>query len=358
MASVPNFGLLNNAASGIREAMIQYQSMKNNDRVAKLQEMAAGVQPGENGEYQFTPQKQQEIDFQNQMHSHQLNEAQRSEREEDPASAESQAARGILQSYAGGKYQIPESISATQAKNYMGLIGTGLKNDAMMTALGARTNMQGQRLDLQKQGMGLRQANAQGQAGARYSKQMTGTEDQLMAANRVADLTSKISAKDLQSTPQLRSDLSAALSTMLSGGKPATVYGMSHQDFDSLYGRAQKAQQFLTGDTGDSMTEPQLAQLTKDVNALRSEYGRQHQVKFKSFEQSESPMFTPGLESRYQTFRSGAGVDQGQDQSGASGLLKSPGGAQQDPDAVKYSQMHNLPYPQAKAIMDARKAGQ
>jgi hypothetical protein len=163
----------------------------------------------------------------------------------------------------------------------------------------ARLGMAGEKLDLSK-------GNQQMAAGKQYSHEMGDSENQLLAANKATSILDKISSKDLQSTPQLRSDLAAALSSMMAGGKPATVYGMSHQDFDSLYGRAQKNYQFLTGDTGDSMTDAQLTQLKKDVHALQGEYQQQRKIRYDSMKQSIPENVRPSLDKRYETFTDGA----------------------------------------------------
>lgn len=63
MADSTNYGLLTNMASGIREAMNTYSTLKNQNRQQKLAELQAGVQVGDNGEYEFTPEMQQKKSF-------------------------------------------------------------------------------------------------------------------------------------------------------------------------------------------------------------------------------------------------------------------------------------------------------
>jgi hypothetical protein len=121
-------------------------------------------------------------------------------------------------------------------------------------------------------------------------------------------LVNKVSSGQLQSTPQLRSELSASLGSLINQGQPATVFSMSHQDFDSAYGRLQKGLQFLTASTGNSMSEQQLAQLKKDVGALQSEYAVQHETKYNAFREGMPEQFTPKLDNRYKAFRKGVGI--------------------------------------------------
>lgn len=145
-------------------------------------------------------------------------------------------------------------------------------------------------------------------ANKQYSQEMGPIEKQLLGSNKIMSLVNKISAKDLQSTPQLRSDLSAGLGSLINQGQPATVYSMSHQDFDSAYGRMKGALQFLTAGTGDSMSDQQLNQLKKDVQAIQNEFSTQHQTKFDSFKEGMPDQFVPKLDKRFNSFRKGAGI--------------------------------------------------
>lgn len=141
------------------------------------------------------------------------------------------------------------------------------------------------------------------QANQKYEQTMHNTESQLYAANRVSKLIGGIKSGDLVGTSQLKSDLSGALASMLNNGKTATVYGMSHQDFNSAYGDVQKMYGYLTGETPGTITDEQLNQLGKDIQALRKEYELQHSVTFNSFTKGLPDSVTPKLVDRYNYFR-------------------------------------------------------
>lgn len=141
------------------------------------------------------------------------------------------------------------------------------------------------------------------QANKQYSSELGNTETQLLSANKVLKLTAGITAEELKSTPQLKSDLSGALATMINQGRPATVYGMQHQEFDSAWGSAQKALGYLSGTTPDTMTNAQLGQLVKDINVLKKEYSIQHQQKFNAFVEGLPESTRPMLKNRFNTFR-------------------------------------------------------
>lgn len=147
------------------------------------------------------------------------------------------------------------------------------------------------------------------QANQKYESTMHNTESQLYAANRVNTLISGIRAGDLVGTSQLKSDLSGALASMLNNGKSATVYGMSHQDFNSAYGDVEKAYGYLSGSTPGTITDDQLSQLGKDVAALKKEYMLQHQVQYNSFSKGLPDSVVPKLNDRFNYFRNSI-VDQ------------------------------------------------
>jgi hypothetical protein len=59
-----NWGLLNNMASGIKEAMTLYQTTQANKRQEKMMGLLQGVETNpETGEFQYTPEKQAEIEL-------------------------------------------------------------------------------------------------------------------------------------------------------------------------------------------------------------------------------------------------------------------------------------------------------
>lgn len=289
--TMPNYGLLSGLAEGVKQGMITYQTMKGIQHQNQMQELAAGVQKNpDTGNLEYTPAKQAMI--------------QRQADEVNPNSDISQSmaySRGILAN--AGNPNIPKDIfsgkSAADQKDLEGLAKPDISGNYGLMGKQTLANLMGQRV---QQGNARIQMSANNQ----YSQQMKNSENQLLSANRVNSLIQGIHAGNLQSTPQLKSDLSAALAQMLNAGKPATVYGMSHQEFDSAYGRAQKMYQFLSGTTGDSMTEPQLQQLQKDVLALEHEYQKQREVQYNSFKQGMPGQVVQGLDNRYQTFTQGA----------------------------------------------------
>ena len=294
--TMPNYGLIQGLANGLKEGLVTYQTMSNLKHQQKMQELAAGVTRNpQTGELEPTPESllkrqaesaknQQEIDMRNP--------------ESDLSKRVVGAGRGLLESsQAGAGQALPENMSAAEFKEISPIVKSDMSGQYGL--LGRQ--MTGQRIDRR---LGMQQENMQMKANKDYSNEVGPAEKQLYNANRVLEISNKIGTGDLQSTKQLRADLSSALAQMLSGGKPATVYGMQHQDFDSLYARAQNAQQFLSGTTGDTMTPQQLNQLKKDVKALRDEYALQHKQQYESFKEGLGDSVVPKLDNRFNKVRS------------------------------------------------------
>lgn len=239
----------------------------------------------------------------------------------------------------------------SQAKDIQGMKGEqaenvqGMKSDVMDKRLKMMEDMQKQRQDLQEKRFGLMESRLGMSANQNYSKEMHGVEDQLLAANKALSLVHGIQAKDLVGTSQLKADLSSALASMIAN-KPATVYGMQHQEFDSLWGRAQKALGFLTGETNETITEPQLQQLKKDVVALQKEYGQQREIRWNAYKEGVPQGLVPQLQNRYEKF--GQGVSQPAPVAAQPQMQAHP----QDSQAVQWAKQ-NPNDPRSQAILKA-----
>lgn len=191
-----------------------------------------------------------------------------------------------------------------ELKKYLGEKGIDSREDIANKRLEEMKDMFGKRMDMQNQRLELMNQRLQMAGNDKYSKEMHGPEDQLLAASKVMSLGKGIKAKDLVGTSQLKSDISAALAQMIAN-KPATVFGMQHQEFDSLWGRTQKILGFLSGETTGTITDAQLTQLMKDVQNLQKEYNLQREIKFNAFKANMPQGLVPGLEKRYETFGQG-----------------------------------------------------
>lgn len=180
---------------------------------------------------------------------------------------------------------------------------------------------------------------------SKYGQEMGLYEKTVMGANRALTIIDKIGSGDLKGTKQLKSDLAASLASMMNGGRPATVYGMSHQDFDSSYGAVQSLKDKLIGTTSDTITAPQLNQLKKDVEALRNEYLNNHEVAYQSFREGIPDRLREKVDKRFAEFRARATSSEGHGSKKSVSLM---------PEAKADSPV--VPHPQDKAAVEWAKA--
>lgn len=374
----------------------QLQMQKENNQMSRF---AQGVQLGDQGQMEYTPEmktqkalqaataqeglaeKGYEMDATGQVHPTELGtlkqqsllgSARQSADSSNPESKTSAqyrtVTRGVLKASGLDPSMITDDMSASDIEKMSekGLLGktvTGVYGErgrqAMADAMMKRAELSNQN----------RVVSNQSSANRQYSTEMKPFENTMQQADRSMEIANKISAGELKSTSQLRSDLSSALASMMNNGKPATVFGMSHQDFDSLWGRMQKAYGMVSGTTPDTMTNAQLNQLKLDIGALRNEYAKQHEIAYKSFREGLHPSVVNPLDNRYKTFRKSKGLntdleDQGAianeptsmlpaKQAAAPGPQAAPSPPHpQDNQAIQWAKQ-NMNDPRAQAILKA-----
>lgn len=294
---------------------------KMKERELKINLAKAGLLEGEDGSYTLTPQEQQKQDLETETKLGLL-------KKEGIDEAEGPFA----EKFARMKLSVtPEQ----QAK----LDSARMKDQSVQRRADQTADLRKQSFDLRKQNvesmMGTRDTRTQMMGNQQYTQNMKASEQALLSANKASSLIDGIASGTLKSTKQLSSDLSANLASLISGGRPATVFGMQHQDFDSAYKRVQNAYAMFSGETPNTMTKAQLQQLSADVKALQHEYGLQHEAAFKSFQANMPSHLQPGLQKRYETFREQTGVD---------------GLSSEDKQAIEWAQA-NRDKPEAQQIL-------
>lgn len=148
----------------------------------------------------------------------------------------------------------------------------------------------------------------QGQASSRYTQNLKTAEQGLIAAHRALDIVDKVDSGELQANKALRADLTGTLASLVGGGKPSTVYGQQHQEFDSAYQNVKDKLNYLQGDAKNTLPPAQLKQLRLDVKALQDLYGEQHRITYEGFRASEPDSVQPKLDQRYNTIRENYGL--------------------------------------------------
>lgn len=289
--------------NAMKQAQLQQQGfIKNPDyKPANQGFLGIGSSPEQGSPYIENEEHKQAGEYQKSL-------VQRNMRGLDPSSPESKSAQGVATEalrqypqYKGLLAQIP-TMSEADLKDQNGLIGKIVSGE--LAAKGQQARASGY------QGMNdIRQGNLVISANKEYEKNMNPAESQIASADKVNSLMQGISNKELKATPQLATELSSAIAGMIAA-KPATVYGMQHQELDSAYARAQKLQGLITGGAVNTITDAQLNQLKKDVSALRKEYVIQHEKKFNSFIKGMPESVKEPLSNRYGEFRNQFQADQ------------------------------------------------
>lgn len=180
-----------------------------------------------------------------------------------------------------------EKLTSDQTKALKGL----LEHDESMRALG----------------QGTRDAVAIQRTLNFYDQKQKPIENQLDSADRVLSILDQIKQGKLQGNKAISADISNTLAAMFGGGRP-TVYGASHQEFDSAYGKMENWLNYLKGTANTVIPPEQLEQLGKDLMAMRNEYAIQHQKIHQGFFRSTPDMFKPAIKERYEASRQERGL--------------------------------------------------
>lgn len=206
---------------------------------------------------------------------------------------------GIFSSYPALFAVVNDSIS-TNAKAQNEIASNeriaSLRAQASTAAVGQRSENQKERTDLQ--------ANKQ------YSSDMRTVEQGLHQASRAINILKKVNSKELKANKALRNDLTTTLASLVSGGRPATVYGSSHSEFDSAYQNVSDNYNFLMGKADNTLPEDQLKQLNLDMIALQHEYALQQENAYTSLREGFSDRQRGMLDKRFNKFRKQAGLNE------------------------------------------------
>lgn len=179
------------------------------------------------------------------------------------------------------------------------------KNDALVKAANIRAGAQAGRQDA------LEAQRGKGnlfRASLAYDRNMKQSENGLHQARRAVHLIEKVDSGQLQANKALRADLSASLGSLVNGGRPATVYSMSEQEFSSAFQRVMDAYNWAAGTAQTTLPKAQLDQLLLDVKALQQEYGMQHADTYTSLRESMPEEVVPKLDARFNKIRKNGGL--------------------------------------------------
>lgn len=264
-AGLPNYGLLDTMASGLKEGMLAYQTTQNAQRQNQLMNLAYGVQQGQNG-LEYTPQKQQELDTQRQLQTqqsqHQLDAL-------DPDSDVSQNARQLAQS-TGVKLKGNES--AADLKDFSGLLGQSVKNTGLLQSAQARAQAQNSSPMAQNR-MDIQTERLHNQNLAKVNNDPTATQ-LINTTNNLQNAMSNF--KNGGATPQEFNELQQAVRSNVGIKGTSGVDERSETYLKSLGISKDKLTQFLSGNPQSVMeSDPNFA--SQIMNVANLEIGNKKQ---------------------------------------------------------------------------------
>lgn len=156
---------------------------------------------------------------------------------------------------------------------------------------------------------GPRQDRIQQTANRMYSQEMGPSENLLLTANKLHDITKDVDSGQLNSNKTIRSEVQAGIAQMLAGGKPSTVFGQQAVEQDSAYQELKDFQNKYLGEAEGTVPPAQWEQLKKDIAALKSANSDLHEKKYQSFREGlEGAPAQQHLDRRYEKFRSSLGI--------------------------------------------------
>jgi hypothetical protein len=393
MATIPNYGLLNNMADGIREGLIGYQTIAQNRRAQQAQDaqmQLQGFQKDDTGNYQLSPQMAGLIDKDRQAHAA---KTQYELDNMDPTSDVSHTKYGFLKqvtegSHPGSTQQWPEEMSGSSIDNMQPLMRSDIQGQYGLV----KVNMQGENSmnktekegQIQKDVANIKNKGLLDAANARNSSAnpRVAQRDQTIHNQNLAAVNKDSIASGLQTT---YNNLQNAVSNFQKGGATPQEFQELQQGVRSNLGikgtsgvneradtyltdlglKADEKKQFLFGDLQSVMeNHPQLANQVLKMADLEVQNKRaQYQARIQQLKAGHASFYKnhPDLSQDYDaTAQAGLGVmgitqpSQGGGQKVQSGGgLISPssgsGASVNDPDVQNYAQTHNISPAQALA---------
>ncbi len=265
MAAVPNYGLLSTMADGIREGLIGYQTMAQNQRANQQQDMYAqanGFIKDPNGNYAMSPEQS---NFLQTKKKAEMGQYQNQLQQTDPTSDVSAQSRTSGKAYLNsikdglGDQMITDNMNHNQVQEALG------HADKYQSGMGSKLIMVGgqlQKQDLANQGGIEKQqvANQGGGMGARSAVQVSkdyesSTKPYRQTQEDISRVESILNTKDKDGNPLITSqqlgDANAAMARIFSPGhmSDATV---SRTEYESMPAKFAAAVQKWTTNPQDS----------------------------------------------------------------------------------------------------------
>lgn len=252
----PNYGLMGDMASGIKEGMIAYHTNQQMQRSNQLQNLLTGVQPDENGQLQFTPERQTEIENERKakglLAQHQM----------DMFNEESPISKQYTQAFKSNGLQVPDHPTASTLKELMPLYSTKMKSDASSKLAGARLDLSANRFDEQQN------KNA-GQVGMQFENQLAPYKKVNNSLDRALSLLNGNTPLTATSMNMAKQDLANAVAP----GGAATEGKVSRELIDSYMEKLNQFEQRAGAVKDIRKQEPELVGNLRDMtNQIKEDW--------------------------------------------------------------------------------------
>lgn len=336
--AVPNYGLLTDIAGGLREGLIDYQTINNAKRNQQRDDLVQGIQDGPNGP-QFTPEKQAQLEQQRNMAKLQ-NDQQMSEY--DPNSAAAQ--RGFQVRKNAGLI-VPEGASLHEQGEYdkVNEFAQGQQTKKMLAQLLADRKSSKPGADLTPG-----QLAADRDFGKEYNEW-----NQSGKAGVDKNLTRLHGALDQLEADKNKSSLSGRFTGLLPNFLRSTESKTIQQDVQAA------AQASLKQALGSQFTEKEGERIMNA--AYDPSLPPEENIKKINNAIDEIESIKQSKDARSQQFQKQGTLfglpNEGGEGQAAIAQPKTKAQSGQDADAAKFSQLHNVDYATALNIINARRGG-
>ena len=370
----PNYGLMSTMANGIKEGMLSYQTQQQIQRQQGVEDLLRGVQKNpDTGAYEYTPQKQAEVDFGKQKMAHEKSLLDTQTALENANSPQSQIA---IQNYKNlyGKDLAP-GTTGQQAQGLLNATGNVYKADmgfkGKQESIQAASDRQDKNLDYKNNNPSAA-SGAQGIRQDAITARATGkiTGDSLLngfknQANSIDKGQRLLNDPDkpvsITVAHEILQDYANALSGAKGGGSDYKLKSISPKMLEEMEGNFMT---LIKSDPNQPAPKAQV-QFLKDMGARLSEtYDKQIENRANTFgvgledTYKHTPQAVSAVNSMIKAHKGGGWRSIGQepvvspqDQGASQGLIQATSETTRfGQDVLDYAKAHNITPEQANAI--------
>lgn len=252
-----NYGMLNNIASGVKEAMTAYQTNKTLQRQEQMQNLLQGAQENpDTGQLEYTPEMKMRKDAE-------LKGLLAKQNESIADSEESKSARALAK--ANGLL-VPDTMTAAQLKEYSPILTAKMKDEYLLKSLANRGGNLNINADIKRDAQSAKAVND-----IHNDKMLTGMMGQAQNIDKGMNLITGDKAPSVTTMHEIAQDFAQALS----GKGVASDFKLKSISTPTLQENLAKLNQYMTSNPNQP-APPEVVAFWKDMGErLRGAYDRQ-----------------------------------------------------------------------------------